>query len=506
MEDTNDKHTDEPPAPTVFISYSHDSPEHKMWVAGLATYLRENGVDAILDQWFLRPGMDVPQFMETGIRDANRVCMICTPEYARKADAGKGGVAYEKMIVTGELYQNLGSTKFIPIIARGSDADALPGFLKSKYFVDFRDLSRRQEKLDELLRVLHNIPANQAPPLGLSPFLPKPKSDDDILPKVAAADPVVLTETSEWSPDKVYDASQRLFRGGDSVGWRTLVKELRGAMEPQLYSWLDSLKGKNFTTVDDFVPVAKAAIEIVMPLIALAVSGVESRLPAFADQRTVVDDFLSLSQWPRGGKVVIIDLPKTLVYVYHHVHGAVCLCTQQPELALSMATMNVHADSDSDRPLWQEHGMTGWPKSLDGTFGTAWEYLLQLPETFPWLRKVFVRNDEWQVSLIAYNMILSALDLCLTIRQVKKTGHSFAEVKEKVTFDVPPLFLFGRDEMRARALSLAFLGPSSTALVAQYGGIDPSELRSTWQDWCGLLLRRMNPRFLLPGVSVNDLP
>ena len=39
--------------PTVFISYSHDSDEHKNWVLQLATRLRSNGVDVILDRWNL---------------------------------------------------------------------------------------------------------------------------------------------------------------------------------------------------------------------------------------------------------------------------------------------------------------------------------------------------------------------------------------------------------------------------------------------------------------------
>ena len=42
--------------PKVFISYSHDSPEHRRWVSELAVKLRHNGIDAILDQWDLGSG------------------------------------------------------------------------------------------------------------------------------------------------------------------------------------------------------------------------------------------------------------------------------------------------------------------------------------------------------------------------------------------------------------------------------------------------------------------
>ena len=44
--------------PTVFISYSHDSPEHSERLLELANALRgHHGVDAELDQYHLRPGV-----------------------------------------------------------------------------------------------------------------------------------------------------------------------------------------------------------------------------------------------------------------------------------------------------------------------------------------------------------------------------------------------------------------------------------------------------------------
>ena len=70
--------------PKVFISYSHDSPEHRRWVSELGAKLRHSGVDAILDQWDLGPGDDVTQFMERGILDSDRVLVICTDQYVRK--------------------------------------------------------------------------------------------------------------------------------------------------------------------------------------------------------------------------------------------------------------------------------------------------------------------------------------------------------------------------------------------------------------------------------------
>jgi len=95
--------------PRAFISYSHDSPAHKQWVAELGAKLRHNGVDIILDQWDLSLGDDVARFMEEGLTKSDRVLVVCTPEYVRKADAGEGGVGYEKMIVTAQIVRDLGT-------------------------------------------------------------------------------------------------------------------------------------------------------------------------------------------------------------------------------------------------------------------------------------------------------------------------------------------------------------------------------------------------------------
>jgi len=157
------------PAPRVFISYSHESPEHKNWVLGLARNLRENGVDAILDVWDLKPGDDVARFMEH-LASVDRVVIVCSEHYARKAAEGKGGVGYETMLVTAEILQDRGVVKFIPIL-RNNPTKTLPPFLRSRMWIDFQRDADYLKKLEELTRVLHEAPAHTKPPMGQSPFL-----------------------------------------------------------------------------------------------------------------------------------------------------------------------------------------------------------------------------------------------------------------------------------------------------------------------------------------------
>src|SRR5205823_12453487 len=108
-------------APIVFISYSHDSEDHKRWVRQLATDLRSNGIDVILDQWDLALGQDVAAFMQRGVVVSHRVLIVCSDDYVRKADTGSGGVGYERLIITSEVIGNIDTKKFIPII-RGNNS------------------------------------------------------------------------------------------------------------------------------------------------------------------------------------------------------------------------------------------------------------------------------------------------------------------------------------------------------------------------------------------------
>ncbi len=155
--------------PKAFISYSHDSLAHKTWVLGFATRLRSMGVDAILDQWELKPGDDVPHFMEQHLAAADRVLMICTERYVEKANSGSGGVGYEKMIVTAELMKNITSSKVIPII-RQNGTHKVPTFLRSKLFIDFSNADQFEFSIDELARAIHAAPLYAKPPIGTSPF------------------------------------------------------------------------------------------------------------------------------------------------------------------------------------------------------------------------------------------------------------------------------------------------------------------------------------------------
>src|SRR5918993_3364402 len=98
-----------PDHPVVFVSYSLEGDAHAAWVRRLATDLRTNGLDVILDQWALRVGDDVAAFMDDGVARADYLLLVCTESYAAKANDRRAGVGYEQGIITGRLLTDTAS-------------------------------------------------------------------------------------------------------------------------------------------------------------------------------------------------------------------------------------------------------------------------------------------------------------------------------------------------------------------------------------------------------------
>lgn len=134
-------------APIVFISYSHDDDDHISWVRDLAARLRQNGIDARLDNWEVKHGGSLTAFMKT-IRPADSVVIVMTPAYAKKSDANQGGVGYETQLIDGDILAGAPREKFIPVLRSGShdihsDDCAIPISLNGTRFIDFRGVDQR---------------------------------------------------------------------------------------------------------------------------------------------------------------------------------------------------------------------------------------------------------------------------------------------------------------------------------------------------------------------------
>lgn len=122
--------------PKVFISYSHDSPEHMDRVLELSNRMRQDGIDCDIDQYEDSPTEGWPRWMIRQINKADFVLVICTGTYNRRfrgiEETGKGlGVKWEGAVVTQELYNaESDNTKFIPVVFFSDDLAHIPIILR----------------------------------------------------------------------------------------------------------------------------------------------------------------------------------------------------------------------------------------------------------------------------------------------------------------------------------------------------------------------------------------
>ena len=118
---------------TVFISYSHDSDDHRQRVLGLSERLRGDGIEARLDQYLNgAPTIGWPRWMLDQLDEADFVVVVCTETYYRRfrghevPGAGKGA-DWEGTLITQEIYDTRSSgLKFVPVLFDRKDERFIP--------------------------------------------------------------------------------------------------------------------------------------------------------------------------------------------------------------------------------------------------------------------------------------------------------------------------------------------------------------------------------------------
>lgn len=142
----------------LFISYSHDSEQHKTWVIKFTDDLVALGDFEILLDQNLPKGFPLTRFMEQGLANADKVLVIGTPQYKQKSEAGKG-VAFEGSIISTELMQDIDTCKYYPILRSGTFETSFPISLQARGGDDLSDDS----KYDEMVRIVADSITNEKP-------------------------------------------------------------------------------------------------------------------------------------------------------------------------------------------------------------------------------------------------------------------------------------------------------------------------------------------------------
>ncbi len=469
-------------APRAFISYSHDTPAHKKWVGELANKLVEKGVAVTLDQWDLGFGDDVPKFMERAVSEADRVLMICTETYVRKADDGKGGVGYEAMVVSGELVRKLETNKFIPII-RQSGAEALvPNSVSTRLYVNLSDGQNFAEEFDKLLREIHSAPKMRKPELGKNPF--------DGEGGIGQGPAVVATGVKVEESGAMYAAGLAIAQRGDLMGWRKLVQKAREPLAKNLIAWRSNYEGQS-ALITDLPKIVTEGASVYSPLIGLAVAGAVSGNAKFSNQASILDELMEPANWNGSGMAYLTQIPSALVFTFQAVHGAACVFRGALIKGIMISRARVRDSYNREmEELFKQPPLIGWPHSLSERPDLAWNYLTGLFAKWDWLAELFGSKEEYEASLVAYYLGLHVQELANLL-----AGGQEAVLDADGHMALVPLhsLRIGADQCN-RSYRMLVHSPEDVRAIWRTLGVKDTQMATAWDKWLSLTLRTMYPR------------
>lgn len=139
--------------PKVFISYSYDSEEHKEWVEFFAKFIGFNGIKVIFDEWSMRPGDNIPDFMTESVEKSDHIICICSTEYNDKANKHIKGAGYEADHIIQKIIEYGTEANIIPVL-RNNEYNMPPKFLKSKNYIDMSDDAAFFENCQKIIDVI----------------------------------------------------------------------------------------------------------------------------------------------------------------------------------------------------------------------------------------------------------------------------------------------------------------------------------------------------------------
>ena len=133
---------------SVFVTYSWDSEEHNEKAIAFTNFLRDNGFYAEIDKMIIQDesAKDFKIMMHKGMTDFKKVIVILSAGYKEKAEAFKGGVGNEYLLILKDIEEN--PNKYILISFEGFKNEIVPLFFKSREIIDLsEDNENERQKL-----------------------------------------------------------------------------------------------------------------------------------------------------------------------------------------------------------------------------------------------------------------------------------------------------------------------------------------------------------------------
>ncbi len=307
----------------------------------------------------------------------------------------------------------------------------------------------------------------------------------DEYPKIFAQLPEI-PECVESASD-AYSVAFELARAGDVLGWRQLMKRIKPSVLKALVKWRERELDGQEPDFEKLFQIVDGGVNVISPLISVALMGVESCKEELKDQKSLIYDLMNIPGWNRTSNTTWSNIPDVLGYVYHSLHGGLSLLTGQLDLALDLARTKIPvADASKHLYLWQRSELRGYAESISGNSGgncvKGWKYLAGAYERpgWEWLSHIFGDEFEYRASLVAYYLALHIHELAANIASGNEESlpSNFNPYLE-----IPLTFVSEGTEVNQRAISLLIQKPQSLPMLWSVLNVERAQMEHAWRDW-----------------------
>jgi hypothetical protein len=299
----------------------------------------------------------------------------------------------------------------------------------------------------------------------------------------------------------LFDEALEVVRREDVIAWRRLSTAAKKGIPEKLAAWRHKYEGQGLRphtgkneseSLSILMHNVAEGVAIYLPLIVISIAGVLSANSKFNSQRAILDDILHPRDWTRSGSTDIVDMPLTIAFAYQALHGATCLYSDQLSLAIRFARERVTLGYRSEgSPLYKESGIIGWPPTLGGNSKVGWEFLWNLPERWTWLSEVFGEANEYRVSLCAYHIGLTLLELVDTIDQ----GNEAVLDEPRIRLEVPIRFPVMDQDIVRRAYRMFLNNPEQITEIWRSRKVAEETVKKLWPKWIAVTSRSMRGEY-----------
>ena len=286
-------------------------------------------------------------------------------------------------------------------------------------------------------------------------------------------------------------AAVKVARSGDVLGWRQLIKLIQPNPFASLVQWQrEKLEEKKTVSAEQWFEILDRAVEIISPLICVALAGVESAREQFRDQKSFLDDLLNIVGWHHGENEFWANIPYALGHVYHSLHGSLCMSTNQLDLALSLAQVNNPAASrtkyylewkdDKRTHVWERPDLMGIFTPVGCSLVDVWKYLAGAHGRWKWVPPMFGDKVEYKTSLVAYYMALHIHELASIIASDQRR---ILVSNPKYSFKVPLTFVSEGQNINDRAILLLLRSPDALEKLWTCLSVTRDQMEGEWGHW-----------------------